>query len=89
MTIVNMSLRTGMPSHLKGAHVRPVFKKPTLDKDILNNYRPVFNLPYLSKTIERVVAVRLSAHMFEYNLCELNQSAYKPNHSVETAIVCV
>ena len=46
------------------------------------------NLPYLSKTIERVVAARLSAHMSKYNLCEHNQSAYKPNHSVEMALVC-
>ena len=46
-------------------------------------------LLYLSKTIERVVAARLSAHMSEYNLCESNQSVYKPNHSVETALVCV
>ena len=89
-TNVNMSLRIGiMPSHLKGAHVRPVIKKPSVDGDILNGYRPVPNLPYLSKTIERVVAARLSAHMSEYNLCEPNQSAYKPNHSVESAIVCV
>ena len=50
-TIVKMSLRTGvMPSHLKRAHVRSIIKKPGLDKDILNNYRPVSNLPYLSKT---------------------------------------
>ena len=89
-TIVNMSLRTGvMPSHLKRAHVRPIIKKPGLDKNILNNYRPVSNRPYLSKTIERVVAAGLSAHMSEYNLCLPNQSAYKPNHSVETALVCV
>ena len=27
--------------------------------------------------------------MSEYNLCEPNQSAYKPNHSVETGLVCV
>ena len=68
-TIVNMSLRTGvMPSHLKRAHVRPIIKKPGLDKDILNNYRPVSNLPYLSKTIERVVAARLSAHISECDL---------------------
>ena len=78
-----------MPSHLKRAHVRLITKKPVLDKDILNNYRPVSNLPYLSKTTERVVAARLSAHMSECNLCVLNQSAYKPNHSVETAFVCV
>ena len=88
--IVNMSLRTGvMPSHLKRAHLRPIIKKPGLDKDILKNYRPVSNLPYLSKTIERVVAARLSAHMSECKLCVSNQSAYKPNHSVETALVCV
>ena len=47
------------------------------------------NLPCLSKTIEHIVAARLSAHMSEYNLCEPNQSAYKPNHSIETALVCV
>ena len=40
----------------------------SLDKGILNNYRPVSNLPYLFKAIERVVAARLSAHMSEYNL---------------------
>ena len=87
-TIVNMSLRTGvMPSHLKRAHVRPIIKKPGLDKDILNNYRPVSNLPYLSKTIERVVAARRpSAHISECDLCVPNQSAYKPNHSVETPL---
>ena len=27
--------------------------------------------------------------MSEYNLCGLNQSAYKPNHSLETALVCI
>ena len=47
------------------------------------------NLRYLSKTIERVVAAKLSAHMSECNLCVPNQSAYKPNHSVETALFCI
>ena len=45
--ILYISLRTGiMPSHLKGAHVRPVIKKPSLDKGILKNYRPVSYLSY-------------------------------------------
>ena len=89
-TIVIMSLRTGVvPSHLKRAHVRPIVKKPGLDKDILNNYRPVSNLPYLSKTTECVVAARLSAHISECDLCVHNQSAYTPNHSFETALDCV
>ena len=73
-TIVNMSLRIGiMPSYLKRAHARPVIKKPSLDKTYLDNYRPVSNLPYLSKTIERAVSARLSIHMSEYNLCDPNK----------------
>ena len=31
----------------------------------------------------------MSAHISECDLCVPNQSAYKPNHSVETALVCV
>ena len=46
------------------------------------------NVPYISKTIERVVAARLSVDMSEYNVCEPIHSAYKPNHCVET-LVCV
>ena len=34
-------------------------------------------------------ATRNRLNMPEYNLCEPNQSAYKPNHSVETAINCL
>ena len=75
--------------YLTIAHVRPIIKRLSLDEDISNNYRHMSNLPYMSKTIERVVAARLPAHMAEYNLCESNQSAYKLNHTVETALVCV
>ena len=55
-----------MPNSLKGAYVRSVLKKQSLNKAVLNNYRPVWNLPYLSKTIEHV-ALRLSAYMSEHN----------------------
>ena len=45
------------------------------------------------KTIQRVKAGRLqievSAHLSEHNLSEPCQSAYKRNHSVETALLCV
>ena len=76
-------------SHLKVAHVRPVLEKPSLETAILNNHIPVSNLPYLSKIIERVVAARRSAHMSEHTLSESYQSAYMPNHSVKTDLVCV
>ena len=43
------------------------------------------NIPYL----ERVVAARLNSHMNTYHLHETVQSAYKPGHSTETALLRV
>ena len=54
-----------------------------------NNFRPVSNLTYLSKTIERVVVVRLNQHLTKNGLHEVLQSAYKQNHSTETALLKV
>ena len=50
-----------MPRPLKQAIVRQSLKKPSLDKDILSNYRPVSNLTQLSKVVKKVVAF---SHMF-------------------------
>ena len=41
---------------IKKANIRPLLKKPNLDKGELKNYRPVSNLPFLSKILERLVA---------------------------------
>ena len=51
-----------MPRPLKHAIFRPSLKTPSLDKDILNNYRPVNNLIQLSK-VEKVVALRTMTHV--------------------------
>ena len=40
-------------SFLKHALVKPVLKKPGLDHNVLKNYRPVSNLPFLSKIMEK------------------------------------
>ena len=53
------------------------------------NYRPVSNLSFISKILERVVASRLLKHLEEEQLLEKLQSAYRPNHSMETALVRV
>jgi hypothetical protein len=88
--IVNLSLSSGVfPDCLKHALVKPLLKKSHLDPEELKNYRPVSNLPFLSKVIEKVVASRLSTHMSQNNLHEVFQSAYKANHSTETALVKV
>ena len=88
--IINSSLRTGIvPDSMKKAVVRPLLKKSSLNPNELKNYRPVSNLPYISKILERVVASKLNNHMIENGLHEPLQSAYKSGHSTETALIRV
>ena len=55
--LVNSSLATGVfPPELKSAIIKPLLKKPGLDIDVLKNFRPVSNLSFISKVIEKVVA---------------------------------
>ena len=85
-----MSLETVLvPKNFKQALVRPLLKKNNLNADDLKSYRPVSNLSFVSKQLERVVATRLSEHLYENNLCEALQSAYKSNHRTETALLHV
>ncbi|XP_033108908.1 uncharacterized protein LOC117110335 [Anneissia japonica] len=54
--IVNRSLEEGnFPDALKICHIRPLIKKPCLDREEFKNYRPASNLKFLGKTIERLV----------------------------------
>ena len=89
-SLINMSLAEGnVPASLKSAIIVPLLKKSTLDRNILKNYRPVSNLPFISKVLERVVARQLNEHMSNHNLHEPLQSAYKQFHSTETALIKV
>ena len=48
--IINSSLSSAqVPLDLQQAIVSPLLKSPNLDVNILNNYRPIFHLPFLSK----------------------------------------
>ena len=88
--IVNMSMETGrFPAALKHALVTPLLKKPGLDPDDLANYRPVSNLPFLGKLIERAVHQQLMDHLADNHLLPPRQSAYRPNHSTETALLSI
>jgi hypothetical protein len=53
----------------------------------LSNYRPVISPPFLSKTIEKYVFIQLKGHLEENDLYFKYQSAYKANHSCETALL--
>ena len=47
----------------------------------------MFSLCVLAKALERVAAVRLSDHLARNNFHEVSQSAYRPYHSTETALM--
>ena len=86
--IVNKSIAlSAVPASLKEARVTPILKKPSLDPESLKNYRPISNLPFLAKTLEKVVSSQLQDHVKTYNLHDKFQSAYRPAHSTETAML--
>jgi hypothetical protein len=88
-TIVNASLRDGMPRTFKSSLVVPLIKKKDLDKNVLTNYRPISNLSFLSKIIERAVYKQINDHLELNNLADPMQSAYRYYHSTESALLCV
>ena len=55
----------------------PPSKKASLDRNILKNYRPVSNLSFVSKLIEKVVAKQLNDFIAQEGTVNVNQSAYK------------
>ena len=88
--LVNLSLQSGeFCSSLKKAYVTPLLKKADLDPDFFKNFRPVSNLSFLSKLIERIVALQITAHLKLNGLLEEFQSAYKSLHSNKTALLRV
>ena len=88
--IVNGSLLSGIfPTSYKFSNVTPLIKKPGLDADTLSNYRPISNLKFVSKVVERAASAQLQEYMFDNGLYGSRQSAYRKHFSTETALVRV
>ena len=88
--IINLSLSTGIfPNSFKKALVRPVFKTTSVDKDDHSNYRPISNLSFFSKLIEKCVLKQLLNHLNIHDMLGGCQSAYRQFHSCETALTKV
>ena len=86
--IINRSLETAeVPKALKRGIVRPELKDQNLDTELKLNYRPVTNLAVLSKVLEKVVSSRINVHLKNNGLFDKFQSAYRPYHSTETALL--
>jgi len=62
--LANLSMQTGkFPASHKRAQVLPLLKKAGLDSSSPENYRPISNLPTVSKVLERLVLTRLRPHL--------------------------
>ena len=60
-----------------------------LDKEEIKNYRPISNLPFISKLIEKVIPRRIEEHLEHNDLNDIHQSAYCRGHSTENAFLKV
>ena len=73
----------------KSALVTPILKKRCLDHNDLNNYLPVSNLCFIAKILEKLVLSQVSPYINSHNLCNTCQSACRPGHCTETALLKV
>ena len=65
----------------------PILKKALLDAYDLSNYRPVSNLSFISKILERAAYMQMSSYLQDNGLLPEKQSAYRKFHSTETALL--
>ena len=88
--LINVSFITGcFPAKYKQAVVFPLLKKSDADKNEPKNYRPVSNLPCLSKLLEKVAQTQLQRFLTACDKLPIHQSAYRQFHSTETALLKV
>ena len=89
--IVNLSLESGRIDGAKSAVIQPLIKElnSMTNTDEYKNYRPVSNLVFIGKLIERVVDIRLQEHLDRNELNTKKEYGYKRAHSTEMLLVWV
>ena len=72
LVFINSCLTLGtVPDAFKHAVVRPLLKKPNLDPSVLSNFRPISNLPFLSKVLEKAVFIQLQSFLDDNSVLEV------------------
>ena len=62
------------PEGLKHSNISPLIKDSKLDKDDLKNYRPIANLKFVAKTVERAAVSQIQKYVSEYHICKQKHS---------------
>ena len=85
--LANSSFEQGsFPNFFKTAVIKPNLKKPNLDTELPSSYRPIANTFFL-KLLERLAADQLREYLENYELLDVQQSAYRAGHSTETCLI--
>jgi hypothetical protein len=87
-TLINLSISDSVfPDEFKLAIVTPLHKNHSLPTHDLSSYRPISNLNFISKILERIIHNRLNQHLNSFPSLSPYQSAYRKFHSTETALL--
>ena len=77
------------PACQKHAIVKPLLKKPSLDPLDMKSYRPVSNMTFIGKFLERFTVRRFHEHASAHSLFSVHQSAYRPRHRQRLSVSLV
>ena len=86
--MINISIETATVP-VQEAMIKPKLKKEPVNHEEYANFRPISNLKYISKMIEKAISYQLTNYLRDNDPEESLQSAYKTFHSTETALVKV
>ena len=64
----------------------PLLKKPNLDPKDFKNYRPIANLMFIAKVLEKIASTQLNTNLLDNHLFSEAQSTYRKFHSTETSL---
>lgn len=73
------------PNSLKRGRIISVHKKG--DRECIDNYRPIYVLPFLSKIVEKLSCSRLMSYLNKFNLLSSPQFGFRPGYSTELVLL--
>ena len=84
--LINFSFTTGVfPSSLKSSRITQVFKSG--ERSDPGNYRPIANIPFLSKIIEKSLGSRLLSYFNKFSIIYKNQFGFLQGKSTADALI--